>query len=84
MRGSLPHLDEEASQVFSPSCGLARLRQTQAVDRPHFRTDGSLHRDVHRTGWVIAGACTAVVRVYLYLFLQLVFLQLVDKEAFRL
>jgi hypothetical protein len=53
---------------------------TQAVDQSHFWTDGSLHWDAHRVGWAIAGACTVVVRVYLlYLFLQFV-----DKEAFRL
>ena len=38
---------------------------TQAVDQSRFWSDGSLHWDAHRVGWTIAGACTAVVRVYL-------------------
>ena len=38
---------------------------TQAVDQSRFWSDGSLHWDAHRVGWTIAGACTAVVRIYL-------------------
>jgi hypothetical protein len=57
--GEAAHLDEEAS--------LPCLRLTKAVG--HFWTDGSLHWDA---GWAIAGACTVVVRVCLFLFLFVV------------
>ena len=43
------------------------LRQTRAVDLSLFWIDGSVRWDGHRVGWgwVIAGACIGVVRVYL-------------------
>jgi hypothetical protein len=38
-RGSLPHLDEEASQVFFPSCGLSRMTEmTCFFDKPRLLT----------------------------------------------
>jgi hypothetical protein len=54
-------------------CSLSRITEmTCASDKPrllttdqsHFQTDGNVHWDAHRIGWAIAGAGTAVVRVY--------------------
>jgi hypothetical protein len=58
----LTHLRLAVSRIIEMTC---ESDNTQAVDQSRFWSNGSIHWDAHRVGWTIAGACTAVVRVYL-------------------
>lgn len=58
-----PHIPFGLSRITEMTCASDN---TQAVDQSHFWSGGSIHWDAHRVGWAVAGACTVVVRVFLY------------------